>query len=94
MAISQGSNLINVVVHNAADSRGASLAAIILSHALVGGGWGGGVGGVTLAPKHLSLILWLHPHATSSSRILKSDARITGCSGTSVFPWPSSPFTS
>lgn len=81
VAISQGSNLINVVVHNAADSRGASLGAIILSHALVGGGWGGGVGGVTLAPKHLSLILWLRPHATSSSCILNSDARITGCSG-------------
>lgn len=47
MAISQGSNLINVVVHNGADSRGASLSAIILSHALVVG-WGrrvlGGMG--------------------------------------------------
>lgn len=35
MAISQGSNLINVVVHNTADSRNASLSAIILSHVLV-----------------------------------------------------------
>lgn len=35
MAISQGSNLINVVVHNSADSRNASLSAIILSHVLV-----------------------------------------------------------
>lgn len=35
MAISQGSNLINVVVHNSADSRNASLSTIILSHALV-----------------------------------------------------------
>lgn len=37
MAISQGSNLINVVVHNSADSRNASLSAIILSHVLVEG---------------------------------------------------------
>lgn len=37
MAISQGSNLINVVVHNSADSHAASLNAIILSHALVEG---------------------------------------------------------
>lgn len=63
MAISQGSNLINVVVHNGADSRSASLSAIILSHALVvvkevlekGGGGGG-----RLASEHLSLILWIH----------------------------------
>lgn len=61
MAISQGSNLINVVVHNGADSRGASLSAIILSHALVVG-WGRrvlggiGVGGATLAPNHLNLL--------------------------------------
>ncbi len=34
MAISQGSNLINVAVHNSADSRNASLSAIILSHVL------------------------------------------------------------
>lgn len=37
MAISQGSNLINVVVHNSADSRSASLSAIILSHVLIEG---------------------------------------------------------
>lgn len=37
MAISQGSNLINVVVHNSADSRNASLSAIILSHVLIEG---------------------------------------------------------
>lgn len=37
MAISQGSNLINVVVHKSADSRNTSLNAIILSHALVEG---------------------------------------------------------
>lgn len=43
MAISQGSNLINVVVHNGADSRGASLSAIILSHALVVGKGAGGL---------------------------------------------------
>lgn len=35
MAISQGSNLINVVVHNSADSCNASLSAIILSHVLI-----------------------------------------------------------
>lgn len=35
MAISQGSNLINVVVHNSADSRDASLGTIILSHVLI-----------------------------------------------------------
>lgn len=37
MAISQRSNLINVVVHNSADSRNASLSAIILSHVLIEG---------------------------------------------------------
>lgn len=37
MAISQGSNLINVVVHNSADRRYASPSAIILSHVLVEG---------------------------------------------------------
>lgn len=37
MAISQGSNLINVVVHNSADNRNASLSAIILSHVLIEG---------------------------------------------------------
>lgn len=37
MAISQGSNLINVVVHNSADSRDASLSAIILSHVHIEG---------------------------------------------------------
>ena len=37
MAISQGSNLINVVVHNSADSRNASLGTIILSHVLIEG---------------------------------------------------------
>lgn len=37
MAISQGSNLINVVVHNGADSRDASLRTIILCHVLIGG---------------------------------------------------------
>lgn len=37
MAISQGSNLINVVVHNSADSRSASPSAIILSHVLIEG---------------------------------------------------------
>lgn len=37
MAISQGSNLINVVVHNSADSRHTSLSAIILSHVLIEG---------------------------------------------------------
>lgn len=35
MAISQGSNLINVVVHNSADSCSASLNTIILSHVLI-----------------------------------------------------------
>lgn len=35
MAISQGSNLINVVVHNSADSCGASPGTIILSHVLI-----------------------------------------------------------
>lgn len=50
MAISQGSNLINVVVHNGADSRGASLSAIILSHALVGEGETGGLEGHHLLP--------------------------------------------
>lgn len=35
MAISQGSNLINVVVHNSADSCDASLGTIILSHVLI-----------------------------------------------------------
>lgn len=40
MAISQGSNLINVVVHSGADSRDASLRTIILRHVLVeGGNW-------------------------------------------------------
>lgn len=37
MAISQGSNLINVVVHNGADSRDASLRTIILRHVLIEG---------------------------------------------------------
>lgn len=37
MAISQGSNLINVVVDNIADSRNASLSTIILSHVLIEG---------------------------------------------------------
>lgn len=37
MAISQGSNLINVVVHNSADSCDASVGAITLSHVLVEG---------------------------------------------------------
>lgn len=37
MAISQGSNLINVVVHNSSDSCNASLSAIILSHVLTEG---------------------------------------------------------
>lgn len=35
MDISQGSNLINVVEHNSADSCNASLSAIILSHVLI-----------------------------------------------------------
>lgn len=35
MDISQGSNLINVVEHNGADSCNASLSAIILSHVLI-----------------------------------------------------------
>lgn len=51
MAISQGSNLINVVVHNSADSRNASLSAIILSHALVVEGKK-----KTLAPNHLNFL--------------------------------------
>lgn len=37
MAISQGSNLINVVVHNSADSCDASPRTIILSHVLIEG---------------------------------------------------------
>lgn len=37
MAISQGRNLINVVVHSGADSRSTSLSTITLSHVLVGG---------------------------------------------------------
>ena len=40
MAISQGSNLINVVVHNSADSRNTSVSAIILSHVLAEGEYG------------------------------------------------------
>lgn len=35
MAISQGGNLINVVVHNGADSCDASARTIILSHVLI-----------------------------------------------------------
>lgn len=73
MAISQGSNLINAVVHNGTDSRGASLSAIILSHALVvgwerwvlggtgGGGWGRPGGVLQREAKAAP-----SPHATSS----------------------------